>query len=60
MQNNPNMSIDDMPDSPEKLEKIRKDCRENSKKYTDMEFDHDTDVAEVLGSTIMENPLRKR
>ena len=34
--NNPNMPIDEMPDCPQKLEKIRR----AGEKYNDMQFDH--------------------
>ena len=59
LNNNSNMSIEDMPDCIDKLEKIRKDCRENSRKFTDSEFDH-TDEAKVLGSNITDHPIRKK
>jgi len=47
--NNPNMPIDEMPDCPQKLEKIRK----AGEKYNDTQFDHEYEN-EIYGDAIYE------
>ena len=51
MLKNPDMPMDQMPDCEMKLEKIRADCTANSKKYTDVDFDHEKEE-EILGAPI--------
>jgi len=41
MMRNPDMPLDDMPDCHVKLEKLRQDCKDNTRKYTDKQFDHE-------------------
>jgi len=38
---NPDMPLDEMPDCHIKLGKLRQDCKDNTRKYTDKQFDHD-------------------
>lgn len=51
--NNPDMPLDDMPDCFIKLDKLRQDCKDNTRKYTDKQFDHEQEEA-VFGAAIFE------
>jgi len=55
---NPNMPIDEMPDCRRKLIAIRKDCLENTKKYTDVQWDH-MDETKLFGAN-MTPPIEHR
>lgn len=50
----PNMPVDDMPDCMKKLDKIRDECKTNTTKFTDAQFDHAIEE-EVLGTNIYQN-----